>query len=150
MGGYLYALAIAGVWIALIGVLLPAQAQAQIKLLCSLCVVCLVCTPLAQAIGALCAGDWELPDAWTTQAEPTPPDYGQSAQSLLAGQLQLALEQEFGLDAQLCRIYAEWNDRAQLTQVTLVLSGKAIWQDPDPIKAYVERQLGCKCTVVLE
>ena len=44
----------------------------------------------------------------------------------------------------------EWGEDGGVKAVTLLLSGKAIWRDPDPLCAYVEELLDCTCKVVLE
>ena len=149
MQEYLVALAGMSVLIALVCALVPSQGQAHVKLLCSLCVVCLICVPLVHTAKDISQGEWEIPEEWM-EPEAQEPDYGQVADRLLVGQLQVLLEQKFGLGAEQCRILAQWDEQDKVTHVTLVLSGKAIWQDPDPIRAYVQQLLGCACTVVLD
>lgn len=151
MGGYLYTLAAASVLISLICALTPSSAAQHVKLLCSLCVICLLCAPLGEAIRAVKEGELALPPEWTEPpAEESEQDGNRVAESLLAGQLQDLLQKEFALDPGECSIYAEWSDAGRVTRVTLVLSGKAIWRDPDPIKEYVQELLGCPCVVVLD
>lgn len=151
MGGYLYTLAAASVLISLICALAPSSAAQHVKLLCSLCVICLLCAPLGEAICAVKEGELALPPEWTElPAEESEQDRNQVAESLLAGQLQDLLQKEFALDPGECSIYAEWSDAGKVTRVTLVLSGKAIWRNPDPIKAYVQGLMGCPCVVVLD
>ena len=151
MGGYLYTLAAASVLISLICALAPSSAAQHVKLLCSLCVICLLCAPLGEAIRAVKEGELALPPEWTEPpAEESEQDRNQAAESLLAGQLQDLLQKEFALDPGECSIYAEWSDAGKVTKITLVLSGKAIWRDPDPIKAYVQGLMGCPCVVVLD
>ena len=149
----MYTLAAASLLIALICAVVPAQGTAQIKLLCSLCVVCLICAPVVQAVRALGSGELIIPDAWIEQEEQESgreQDYEQLAQSMLAGQLQVLLERDMQLTPEQCRIFAEWGDGGEVVRITLVLSGKAIWRDPDPIKEYVQTLMGCPCTVVLD
>lgn len=151
MNGYLFSLAAACVLIALICAIVPTQGLPYVKLLCSLCIVCLVCAPVATLIRELGSGEWEIPEEWfLPDSEDVEQDYEQMADGMLAGQLQVLLEQQFGLDPTCCRIYVEWSGQNRVEAVTLVLSGKAIWQDPDPIKEYVQGLLGCQCTVVLD
>lgn len=151
MGEYLYTLTGACVLIALICAVVPSATQKHAKLLCGLCLLCLVCYPIISMIRSQPEQDWEIPDAWL---EPEPEEQEQNreqiAQNLLSGQLQLLLEQEFGLGADVCRIYAEWSEDGRVSHVTLVLSGKAIWEDPAPISQYVQQLFGCPCTVVLD
>lgn len=151
MGGYLYTLAAASVLIALICALTPSSAVSHAKLLCSLCVICLLCAPLGELVRAVKEGELELPSEWTEPpAEESEQDRNQVAESLLAGQLQDLLQKEFALNPEECSIYAEWSDAGKVAKITLVLSGKAIWRDPDPIKAYVQELMCCPCVVVLD
>ena len=150
MSGYLYTLALSCVLIALICAVVPPAIQQNTKFLCGLCMVCLVCYPIISMIHAQKEQDWEIPDAWVDPLpEDSEQDREQLAQSLLAGQLQILIEQEFGMTQDQCRIYVQWEDE-KVAQVTLVLSGKAIWKDPKPLKEYVQQLLGCACTVVLD
>lgn len=148
MNGYLLTLTGVCVLTALICAAVPAQMAAHVRLLCGLCIVCVVCMPAMSLIKTLSDGAWELPDAWGEVQEEQ--DDEQLSQSMLTGQLQMLLEQEFSLMAHECSIRCMWQEDGRLQQVTLILSGKAIWRDPDPIRAYVEQLLGCRCTVVLD
>lgn len=151
MGEYLYTLAGASVLIALICALVPEQGQAHLRLLCSLCVVCLVCAPVMTLLSRVADGEWEIPDSWQEREEAqSEPDYGHLSQDLLAGQLQVLLERDMDLPPAECRIFVEWEGEERIASVTLVLSGRAIWRDPDPIAAYVQKLLGCPCVVVLD
>lgn len=149
MNGYLYTLAGVSVLVALVCAIVPEQLLSHVRLLCGLCIVCFLCTPIMSLVGTLSQGELELPDAWIEQQEP---QQGQEelSQRMLTEQLQLLLEQEFSLTREVCSIRCMWKENGQLQQVTLILSGKAIWQDPSPIKEYVQQLLGCPCTVVLD
>lgn len=150
VGGYLYSLATISILIALICAITPASGTAHVKLLCSLCVLCFLCTPILRVVDALGEGELEIPEEWIEQDEQEEQDLGQVAERVLAGQLQVLLEREFSLDPDECRVYSKWSDEGKITQVTVVLSGKAIWRDPDPIKEYVQELLSCPCVVVLD
>lgn len=148
MNGYLLTLAGVCVLTALICAAVPAHMVSHVRLLCGLCIVCVVCMPAISWIETLSGGEWELPDAWGEVQEEQ--DMEQLSQSMLTGQLQMLLEQEFSLLPHECSIRCMWQEDGRLQQVTLILSGKAIWCDPDPIRVYVEQLLGCRCTVVLD
>ncbi|MBQ5793673.1 MAG: hypothetical protein IIW17_06610, partial [Clostridia bacterium] len=77
-------------------------------------------------------------------------EYEQFSDALVVGQLQVLLEREQGLPPKECRILVQWGEDGGVREVTLFLSGKAIWRDPDPLCAYVEELLDCECKVVLE
>ena len=148
MGGYLYGLATLSVLIGVVSMLLPASAAQHAKLLCSLCVICLVCSPVAGLLDALEEGSWEIPEAWGEQVQEQ--EYEQLSQTLVIGQLQVLLEREMGLTPDTCSVRIEQDEDGNVTHATLILSGKAIWRDPDPIKEYVQGLLDCKCKIVIE
>ncbi len=150
VGGYLYTLALVSVLIALLCAVTPAAGAPHVKLLCSLCVLCLLCAPMLRVVNTLREGELEIPEEWIGQEDWEEQDPGQVAKDVLAGQLQLLLTQEFSLAEQECRVYPEWTEDDRVARITVVLSGKAIWRDPDPIKEYVQELLGCPCTVVLD
>lgn len=149
MGGYLYSLALAAVLVALVCILVPESAVQHAKLLCSLCVIALLISPVMSLVQAVGQGAWEIPEAWQ-EGEQEEQDYAQFSDALVVGQLQVLLEREQGLSPKECRVLVEWGEDGGVKAVTLLLSGKAIWRDPDPIIAYVEGLLDCKCKVVLE
>ena len=149
MGGYLYSLALAAVLVALVCTLVPESAVQHAKLLCSLCVIALLISPVMSLVQAVGQGAWEIPEAWQ-EGEGEEQDYAQFSDALVVGQLQVLLEREQGLSPKECRILVQWGEDGGVREVTLLLSGKAIWRDPDPIIAYVEELLDCTCKVVLE
>ena len=149
MGGYLYSLALAAVLVALVCTLVPESAVQHAKLLCSLCVIALLISPVMSLVQAVGNGTWEIPEAWQ-DGEQEEQDYAQFSDALVVGQLQVLLEREQGLPPKECRVLVEWGEDGGVKAVTLLLSGKAIWRDPDPIIAYVEGLLDCTCKVVLE
>ena len=148
MRGYLYSLAVAAVLISLVCTLVPAFAAQHAKLVCSLCVIALLISPVTRLLQTVGQGAWEIPDAWQ-DTEQEEQEYAQLSDALVIGQLQVLLEREQGLSPAECRILVEWDGDGEVSIVTLLLSGKAIWRDPDPIVAYVEGLLDCKCKVVL-
>lgn len=149
MGEYLYSLALVAVLVALVCTLVPESAVQHAKLLCSLCVIALLVSPVMSLVQAVGQGAWEIPEAWQ-EGEGEEQDYAQFSDALVVGQLQVLLEREQGLSPKECRVLVEWGEDGGVKAVTLLLSGKAIWRDPDPIIAYVEGLLDCTCKVVLE
>lgn len=152
MSGYLYTLALAAVVISVVCAVVPGGMNGNLRALCALCMICLICAPLTGVIGALTDADWEIPESWLGQDTEAVPeqDYEQFSKQMLAGQLALLLQEKFSLSPAEVRVYAEWDTDGTPERVTLVLSGKAIWQDPDPIRDYVEKLLGCECVIVLD
>ena len=149
MGGYLYSLALAAVLVALVCTLVPESAVQHAKLLCILCVILLLIAPVMRLVDAVGQGAYEIPKAWQ-EGEQQEQDYEQLSDAVGVGQLQVLLEREQGLTPKECRVLVEWGEDGGVREVTLLLSGKAIWRDPDPLCAYVEGLLDCRCRVVLE
>lgn len=145
----MYSLALAAVLVALVCALVPESAVQHAKLLCSFCVIALLISPVMSLVQAVGQGAWEIPEAWQ-EGEQEEQDYAQFSDALVVGQLQVLLEREQGLSPKECRVLVEWGEDGGVKAVTLLLSGKAIWRDPDPIIAYVEGLLDCTCKVVLE
>ena len=149
MGEYLYSLALVAVLVALVCTLVPESAMQHAKLLCSLCVIALLVSPVMSLVQAVGNGTWEIPEAWQ-EGEQEEQNYEQFSDALVVGQLQVLLEREQGLSPKECRILVQWGEDGGVREVTLLLSGKAIWRDPDPLCTYVEELLDCTCKVVLE
>ena len=149
MGEYLYSLALVAVLVALVCTLVPESAMQHAKLLCSLCVIALLVSPVMSLVQAVGNGTWEIPEAWQ-EGEGEEQNYEQFSDALVVGQLQVLLEREQGLSPKECRILVQWGEDGGVREVTLLLSGKAIWRDPDPLCTYVEELLDCTCKVVLE
>lgn len=151
MRGYLYALAAAAVVISVVSAVVPAAMSAHVRALCALCMICIVCAPLSGAISALRQGEWEIPEEWLGESEQeNEADYEQFSKQMLAGQLTLLLEKQFDIAPGDVEVVATWEDGQELSRITLLLSGKAIWQDPGPIREYVRDLLGCECIIVLD
>ena len=151
MRGYLYALAAAAVVISVVSAIAPASMSGHVRALCALCMICIVCAPLSGAMQALQQGEWEIPEAWLGENEQDlEADFEQFSKQMLAGQLTLRLEREFSIASGDVEVLVTWENEERPAYITLLLSGKAIWQDPGPLKDYVKDLLGCECIVVLD
>lgn len=148
--GYLYAAAVAAVVISVLLAAAPSGMKDHLRALCALGMICLVCMPLSGLLHALSLGTLEVPEDWEQSAAEQETGYEQFSKQVLCGQLKLLLEQELGISQSEVQVYAEWDTEQTLTCVTLVLSGKAIWQDPAPIRDYVQELLGCPCIIAIE
>lgn len=152
MRGYLEALGAFAVLGALVSALCPRSMSTHIRALCALCAVCLVCLPAGRALGAFYTGDWQLPDYFweQEQEQDTEPDYGQFSKQMLESVLKERLTAKFSISPDDVAVWSEWEDGTRVIRVTVVLSGRAIWQDPAPIRACVQELVGCECVVVLD
>lgn len=150
MSHYFYTLAVAAVAISVLLAIAPGSMKGHLRALCALCMICLVCMPLSGFLRDLRDGALEIPEDWQQPEVEQEPGYEQFSEQMLSGQLTLLLEQELGISQDDVQVYAEWDGQGSLVCVTLVLSGKAIWQDPAPIRTYVQGLLGCPCVIAIE
>ncbi|MBQ9131775.1 MAG: hypothetical protein IJX62_04820 [Clostridia bacterium] len=165
MTSYLFSLLAASLAAALIGILSPGGEGSGIgrhlKLLTALFLVAVLISPLQTAVEQIIAfanGDLTLPGLEQTDT----PDYREEMDQALTGAsktyitqlLTQTLEQEFSILPGEVRCHILWNDGGQDTltpnRVTVLLSGKAIWKDPAPIRQFVSDLLGCECRVAIE
>lgn len=150
IGNYFYTLAVAAVAISVLLAIAPGGMKSHLRTLCALCMICLVCMPLSGLLRVLREGEIEIPKDWEQPEVEQESGYEQFSEQMLAGQLMLLLEQNLGISQDDVQVYAEWDGQGGLVRVTLVLSGKAIWQDPAPIRTYVQGLLGCPCVIAIE
>lgn len=150
IGNYFYTLAVAAVAISVLLAIAPGGMKSHLRTLCALCMICLVCMPLSGLLRVLREGEIEIPEDWEQPEVEQESGYEQFSEQMLAGQLTLLLEQNLGISQDDVQVYAEWDGQGGLVRVTLVLSGKAIWQDPAPIRTYVQGLLGCPCVIAIE
>ncbi len=150
IGNYFYTLAVAAVAISVLLAIAPGGMKSHLRTLCALCMICLVCMPLSGLLRVLREGEIEIPEDWEQPEVEQESGYEQFSEQMLSGQLTLLLEQNLGISQDDVQVYAEWDGQGGLVRVTLVLSGKAIWQDPAPIRTYVQGLLGCPCVIAIE
>lgn len=150
IGNYFYTLAVAAVAISVLLAIAPGGMKSHLRTLCALCMICLVCMPLSGLLRILREGEIEIPEDWEQPEVEQESGYEQFSEQMLSGQLTLLLEQNLGISQDDVQVYAEWDGQGGLVRVTLVLSGKAIWQDPAPIRTYVQGLLGCPCVIAIE
>ena len=136
----------------------PASTAKQIRFLASLLFLCVLAAPLPGAIASL-AQQMEngLPQV---NLQPTEEAKQQLQEVLdatsgayLAQALTELLEREFSIPSGEARCRITWREEGEQRlpdRVTVILSGSAIWIDPDPIEARVSELVGCECVTAIE
>ena len=164
MKAYFLSLIAAAMIAALVGILTPGGEKGgiakHVKLLTSLFLVCVLISPLKETLVGLRAwldGGLELPNL----ENPEEDSYKQQMDEALQGastayftqMLTQMLEQRFSIATGEVRCSVQWqseNGSLSPVRVTVILSGKAIWRDPEAIERFVEELLGCECVSAIE
>ena len=154
MKTYLLSLLGASLAVALIGILAPAGASKHMKLISSLFLICILIAPLPRAIGSV----WSMAEDFTTQGgqSGSPSDYnGQmqeavnsASKTYFAQTLTQLLEQQFSIPPGEVRCSIRWAEGTE--QITLILSGSAVWKNPADMEQFVTELLGCECVTAIE
>ncbi len=160
MKSYLYALLLVSLATALAGMLSPDGEKGgmgkHLRLLSSLLLICVLILPLRDGIAYLVSwsqGELQIPGLEASE----PDDYRDQMQENLdlasrdyfSQMLTKTLEQEFSITPGELRCIVRWEEETP-TRITVVLSGSAIWKDPQAIEDYVEALLGCPCQSAIE
>lgn len=164
MQSYFLSLIAASMIASLVSILSPSGEKGGIakhmKLLTALFLVCVLISPLKETLLGLRAwldGEWELPGVELPEED----SYKQQLDQALEGasttyftqMLTQLLEQQFSISTGEVRCNVQWqteNGSMTPTRVTVILSGKAIWQDPEAIEEFVRKLLGCECVSAIE
>lgn len=160
MKSYLYALLLVSLAAALAGILSPEGEKGgilkHVRLLSSLLLICVLILPLKSGISYLFAlqnGEIPLPD-WVDSNEDERQEELQEHLDLVSKEyftqsLTARLESEFSIATGEVRCMLKWNENTPVL-VTVVLSGKAIWKDPEAIESFVTALVGCDCQTAIE
>lgn len=164
MKAYLVTLIAASLIAALVGILSPSGEKDGIskhmKLLTSLFLVCVLISPLQgmiEGLGSLLDGSTELPgldapeeDSYTQQMNEA---LNNASTVYFTQMLTQMLETQFSISTGDVRCAVQWekkNETLSPTRVSVILSGKAIWKDPQAIEDFVSDLLGCECISAIE
>ena len=162
MKEYLLSLLVASLLLSLVGILAPkgtgSGLAGHVRLVAALVWICLLVIPLFSLLS-------KMPDLWSdtilVPQEQGTQDYQKELQSILdeaskeyfCDVLTQTLEEHFALDAGTLRcaiVWAQTESGIQPKQVTLLLSGSAIWQSPTLLEEFVTDLIGCKCITAIE
>ncbi len=137
--------------------IIPERSARLVRLLSNLLFVCILMAPLPRLLSE---GEalWErLEEELQISSESREEELEQALQSssktYFAQTLTHLLEQEFSIPSGELRCAVTWaEEEGQLipTRVTVILSGSAIWKDPNQIEATVAALLGCECVTAVE
>ena len=166
MKTYLISLISAALLVALVNILSPDGGKngisGHVKLLTSLFLVCVIITPLATFVKKLQQTDPEdlFPsDFYSPESSELESEWqsaiDQASTAYFGELLTQSLQKEFSIEEGSVRCVIVWeqasgNEALTPTRVTVILSGKAIWQAPKPIQEYVTSLLGCECNIAIE
>lgn len=158
MKAYLLSVLAAALAISLIGILAPNGSQSSLKLISSLFFLCVIAAPLPKLLEDL---PRRMEDLITSPGgDSAEDDYRQQAdqalenasKTYLAQMLTQFLEQKFSIASGEVRCQIRWKEGENPTpeRVTVILSGSAIWKNPDAIESAVTELLGCECVTAIE
>ena len=162
MKEYFISLLAAAVLITLFGMLAPEGGISKhLRLLLGLFLVCAVISPLSSLIGRI--DDWKNGDVvFPWDKEEAEENYEQQRDEALAQaskdyfvqSLTQMLEREFSISSGYVECRMEWHltesGEERPSKITVLLSGSAIWTDPQKIQRFVTDLLSCECVVALK
>lgn len=161
---YFLTLLSASLMVALIGLVVPEGKSGgvckAVKLTTSLFLICVLIVPLKGMIvgcRSLADGDISFSGDAPTDAE----ELRRQAQERLSAAsegyfvqlLTKTLEEKFSVEPGQLRCSVRFGGEADALypeKVTVILSGQAIWKDPEPIEEFVRSLLGCVCETAIE
>lgn len=158
MKEYLLSVLSAALIIALVGMLTPNGATNSLKLISALFLLLSISAPLPKLLTSIpnqienlfqANGADGEEEELRQQADLT---LENASKTYLAQSLTNLLEQKFSIPTGEVRCTIRWaeGDQAKPEKVTVILSGSAIWKNPDQIEATVTELLGCPCTTAIE
>lgn len=162
MKEYLLSLLVASMLLTLVGILSPKGSggglSGHVRLVAALVWICLLVVPLFRLIG-------EIPylpsNTILSTQEPESPDYqaqldealNEASKEYFCDMLTQSLEEKFSLAAGTVRCAVRWaqtESGIKPEEVTVVLSGSAIWQSPALLEDFVSDLIGCGCIIVID
>ena len=158
MKEYLLSLLIVSLAIAIVQILTPNASASQVKLICSLIFICVLASPLPRFLKNLpelseqlldLSHKTEEDDAYKNAANEA---LKNASKAYLAQALTRLLEERFSIPSGEVRCVILWasEEEAKPQKVTVILSGSAIWKNPNQIEAAVTELLGCPCVTAIE
>lgn len=164
MTAYLFSIIGASLVAALIGILSPegegGGIAKHLRLLTALFLLCTLIAPLKNAmqmLAELADREWKLPQTDSSDSA----DYHDRLEEALENastsyftqMLTQALENTFSIETGQVRCNIQWSqkdDQWKPNRVTVILSGAAIWKDPEKLESFVRELLGCECVTAIE
>lgn len=149
---------------ALIGLLTPEGKDGGllkvVKLLTSLFLVCVLISPVKSMVSgcrSLADGNFSLPGEEDSDADALRREASErlsaASKEYFVQRLTKMLEEKFSVEPGQLRCVVRFGgaeDALYPEKVTVILSGRAIWLDPEPIETYVRSLLNCVCETAIE
>lgn len=163
MTAYIISLVSASIAVALISILSPEGSGGgiakHIRLLSALFLICVLIAPVGKFIGGLrdlANGDFSLPQIDLPNEEDgnlqMQDALDDASKKYFLDSLTILLLQEFSIQEGDLSCKAVWTERdgqAVPKKITVILSGSAIWKDPNKIQSFVSELLGCECVTAI-
>ena len=154
MTAYLLTLFGSALAVALVDLLVPERGRKTVRLISALFLLCVLSAPLPRAFRAI--RDYTIPDA----AQDAREEYTQkmkhamesASRTYFARTLTELIGEQFALAEGSVRCEIEWeaDNETVPKKITVILSGSAIWRDPEKIESFVEDLIGCECVTAIE
>ena len=154
MTAYLLTLFGAALAVALVDLLVPERGRKTVRLISALFLLCVLSAPLPRAFRAI--RDYTIPDAAQDAREEYTQKMKQAMESAsrtyFARTLTELIVEQFALAEGSVRCEIEWeaDNETVPKKITVILSGSAIWRDPEKIESFVEDLIGCECVTAIE
>lgn len=154
MTAYLLTLFGSALAVALVDLLVPERGRRTVRLVSALFLLCVLSAPLPRAFRAV--RDYTLPDAVRDTREEYERKMKEATESAsrayFVRTLTELIEERFALAEGSVRCVAEWREDNGTVpkRITVILSGSAIWRNPEKIESFVEDLIGCECVTAIE
>lgn len=159
MTAYLLSVLGASFAVALVNLLAPESSAGHLRFLSSLLLVCVLIAPLPSAIEGLEGITGELTDRndgdnrHEESEELLEEALNSASRTYFAQTLTRMLADRFEISEENLRCAIRWEEdgeQSRPSRVTVILSGDAIWENPDGIEQFVSALLGCECVTAIE
>lgn len=161
---YLLSVIGASLLAALIGILSPKGEgdgiAKHMRLLTSLFLICVLISPIktvTEALSGWISGEvsfpWEGEELESDYREQMNEAIESASKEYFINTLTETLRTQFSMEAGSVRCQVKWENAGEElrpVRVTVILSGGAIWKNPELIEAFVEELLGCECITAIE
>ena len=150
MTAYLLTLFGSALAVALVDLLVPERGRKTVRLISALFLLCVLSAPLPRAFRAI--RDYTIPDAREEYTQKMKQAMESASRTYFARTLTELIGEQFALAEGSVRCEIEWeaDNETVPKKITVILSGSAIWRDPEKIESFVEDLIGCECVTAIE
>ncbi|MBQ9760208.1 MAG: stage III sporulation protein AF [Clostridia bacterium] len=161
MTTYIISLLSASLAITLLTVIAPESGIGKhVRLITALFLICVIIAPIGGLLGGLrdlANGSFTLPELTPPQSEDAEEELQKvldhASKDYFLQSLEQMIVSKLGVKQGDIRCTAIWNDTDEgtvPTRITVLLSGSAIWKDPEMIEFFVSDLLSCDCVTAIE